>query len=232
MMFLLFMQVMLLGVLLKQLTAAIILLIFAMFSQCVMSSPKLHPVEEVCVSYEMTGQLQNGTTTRCHRDYGYEQYEIQNITVGISGFTQTTHQHTITIGDTIYAIDLEKNTGTKTKNPMYQGLVDGMGEKDPEEMSAAFIESMGFRSAGTSQEVAGHTCNDYSSAQMGSVCLTDDGLMLKQEVFGNTTTATNISMGDAGDAANYELYKKVSISEGPDLSKGFNMESLKDLMNQ
>lgn len=202
------------------------------FIQASHASPKLHPIKEVCVTYEMTGQMQNGSTTRCHRDYAYEQYEIQNITVGIAGFTQTQHQHTITIGDTIYAIDLTKNTGTKTTNPMYQGLADSMEGKDPQEMSDAFIQSMGFTPTGTSKEIVGHKCNTYNSAQLGTVCLTEDGLMLEQNFLGNVTTATSVSVGDSGDDANYELYKNVTITEGPDLSQGFNMESLQDLMNQ
>ena len=217
---------------LKPYLVYVIFLGLLVLSSFVHATPKLHPVKEACVSYEMSGQMQNGTTTRCHRKYGYEQYEIQNITVGIAGFTQTTNQHTITIGDTIYAIDLDKNTGTKTKNPMYEGLVENMQDKDPKEMSDAFIQGMGFNPTGTSQSIAGHECNDYNSAQLGTVCLTDDGLMLKQEVFGNTTLATNVNMGESGDDANYELYENVSITEGPDLSSGgFDMESLKKLIN-
>jgi hypothetical protein len=37
-------------------------------------TPMLHPVEAVCIDYEQSGQMQSGTSTRCHRDFGYEQY--------------------------------------------------------------------------------------------------------------------------------------------------------------
>ena len=40
-------------------------------------TPILHPFEAVCIDYEMSGQMMNGTSTRCHRNYAYEQYEIQ-----------------------------------------------------------------------------------------------------------------------------------------------------------
>ena len=71
--------------------------------------------------------------------------------------TQTQNQHTITIGDTIYAIDLQTNTGTKTTNPMYAGLASAMENSTPEEMSATFIASMGFSPTGESKTIANTT---------------------------------------------------------------------------
>ena len=192
-------------------------------------SPILHPVEAACITYEMTGQMMNGTTTRCHREHAYEQYEIQNMTVGIAGLTQSQNTHTITIGDTIYAIDLDNNTGTQTTNPMYQSLVSSMQGQDPEEMSNAFISAMGYTPTGETKTIVNYDCLVYNSAQLGTVCLTTNGLMLEQSVMGNTTTAVSISVGDGGEDANYTLYQNVTISEGPDLS---NMPSLQDLMNQ
>ena len=188
------------------------------------AQPKLHPVEKVCVTYEMSGQMQNGSITRCHREYGYEQYEIQNITIGIAGFTQTQNSHNITIGDTIYAINLENNTGTKTKNPMYQSIVSAMEDNDSEEMSDTFIAAMGYSPTGETKTIADNECNVYNSAQAGTLCLTTEGLMLEQAILGNTTTAVTVSLGDSGDDANYTLYEQVSITEGPDLSNLFNQQ--------
>ncbi len=184
------------------------------------ATPKLHPVEAVCITYEMTGQMMNGGSTRCHRDFAYEQYEIQNTTVGFAGMTQSQNQHTITIGDTIYAINLATNTGTQTQNPMYAGLVAALEDKTPEEMSAAFLDAMGFTATTVTKTIADLLCTVYTSMQMGSACLTEDGLMLEQEFMGNVTTATSVSIGDGGDDANYTLYQNVPITEGPDLSNG------------
>ncbi len=201
------------------------LVIFALFATIAVEAaaqPKLHPIEEACVTYEMSGQMQNGSITRCHREYGYEQYEIQNITIGIAGFTQTQNSHNITIGDTIYAIDLENNSGTKTTNPMYQNMVSAMENNDAEEMSDAFISAMGYSQTGETKTIANHECAVYNSSQAGTLCLTAEGLMLEQTILGNATTATSVSIGDSGDDANYTLYQQVTISEGPDLSNLFN----------
>lgn len=209
---------------------ACLLLIFLTFSIIAQANqPKLHPVEAACITYEMSGQMMNGTITRCHREHAYEQYEIQNITIGITGFTQTQNTHTITIGDTIYVIDLENNTGTQTANPMYQSLVSSMQGQDSENLSDAFMSVMGYAPTSETKTIADHECEIYNSAQLGTVCLTDEGLMLEQLVMGNTTTAVSVSLGDGGDDTNYTLYQNVTITQGPDLS---NMPNLQDLMNQ
>ncbi len=190
-------------------------------------NPKLHPIDEMCVTYELSGQMQNGSQITCHRNYGYEKYEILNITIGVAGFTQSQNTHNITVGELIYAIDLDKNTGTKTKNPMYESIVNAMEGKDSDEMSSAFISSMGYRPTGESKNIAKHQCTVYAG-QLGTLCLTDNGIMLEQSVMGSTTIATEVNVGDSGDNDSYTLYENVAITEGPDLS---NL-NLQDLMNQ
>ena len=201
-----------------------VLVAFSTIVTVIAAQPKLHPIEKVCVMYEMSGQIQNGSITRCHREYGYEQYEIQNITIGIAGFTQTQNSHNITIGDTIYAIDLENNTGTKTKNPMYQSIVSAMEDNDSEEMSDTFITAMGYSPTGETKTIADNECDVYDSGQAGTICLTSSGLMLEQTILGNSTTAASVSIGESGEDTNYILYEQVSITEGPDLSNLFNQQ--------
>ena len=183
------------------------------------ATPKLHPLEAACLSYEMTGQMQSGTVTRCHRKFGYEQYEIQNITIGVMGMTQTQNQHVITIGDTIYSIDLSTNTGTKTQNPMYESIVSAMEGKSPEEASAEFMTAMGMTATDQTKTIAGETCTVYQSAQMGTTCMTQTGLMLEQLIMGMGQVATAVTVGDGGEDANYTLYETVPITDGPDLSE-------------
>lgn len=192
-------------------------------------TPMLHPVEAVCIEYTMSGQMQNGTTTRCHRDYGYEAFEIQDISIGFGGFSQSQNQHVITIGDQIYSIDLSTNTGTQTTNPFYAQIVGALDDSDPQDMGNAFISAMGFTQTGGTKTIADTECNMYNSSMMGTMCMTDDGLMLEQTMMGNTQTATSVSIGDGGEDANYTLYQNVPISAGPDLS---NMPNLQDLFDQ
>jgi len=180
--------------------------------------PKMHPLEKGCVTYQMSGQMQSGTVTRCHRNYAYESYEIQNVTIGLAGFSQTQTTHTITIGNTIYAINLATNTATKTENPMYDGLADALKNTSPEEMGAAFLDAMGMTPTGQTKTIAGETCSVYSSQMMGTSCFTPDWLLLEQSVMGMKQTAVSVDRSTGGDDANYTLYQTVSVTEGPDLS--------------
>ena len=184
------------------------------------STPRLHPTQAACVTYEMTGQMQSGTTTRCHRDWAYEQYEIQNVSIGFAGMSQTQNSHTITIGDTIYNIDVAAGTGTQTTNPMYDGMVAALQNSSSEDMTAAFFAQMGMSATGQTKTIAGESCAVYSSQMMGTVCMTDGGLMLEQSMMGMGQIATSISIGDGGDDANYTLYQNVTLTQGPDLSNG------------
>ena len=179
---------------------------------------KLHPVKAACIDYTLSGQMQKGTMTRCHRAHGYEQVEIRDVTMGVAGFTQSDKKHVITIGETIYSIDPGTLRGTKTKNPMYKALVKRMRGKSPQQMSDAFIAAMGFKKTNRRKKVAGLPCSVYEAPQLGTACLTKDGLMLEQEFMGNRTVATRVRR-DGGPSAPYQLYKKAKITAGPDLSK-------------
>ncbi len=194
------------------------------------STPRLHPTEAACVTYETTGPMMTGDTTRCHRDHAYEQYEIVNTNISFAGVSQSQNQHTITIGEWIYAINLQTNTGTKTQNPVYDGLVSALEDSSPEEMTPVFLNAMGMTANGQSKTVAGVDCNVYTSAMMGTVCITNGGLMLEQEFMGTTQIATNVSIGDGGEDENYTLYQNVPITDGPDLSNG--LQGLIDQMGQ
>ncbi|MEM7458130.1 MAG: hypothetical protein AAF331_01585 [Pseudomonadota bacterium] len=184
-------------------------------------TPKLHPVEAVCIDYEQSGQMQSGTSTKCHRDYGYEQYEISQLTIGMAGFGQSQSTFTVTIGDTIYAIDTDANTATETVNPMYQGLADAVDQSGSAAVSDAFLSAMGMTPTGQTQTVVGLTCNVYASSMMGSACFTDDGLMLQQSVMGTEVTATSVTY-DEGATENYRRHESATITQGPDLSNGLS----------
>ncbi len=194
------------------------------------ATPRLHPTEAACVTYETTGPMMTGQSTRCHRDYAYEQYEILNTNIAFAGVSQSQNQHTITIGEWIYAIDLQTNKGTKTKNPLYEGLVSALEGSSPEEMTPIFLNAMGMSASGQSKTVVGVDCNVYTSSMMGTVCITDGGLMLQQEFMGTTQIATEVSIGESGADENYTLYQNVPITDGPDLSNG--LQGLIDQMSQ
>ena len=198
--------------------AAAILPFSALFFSAQADTPILHPVEAYCIDYEIGGDMQGGSVKRCHRKNGYEQFEIQNTTISVFGISQSTNQHIVTIGDQIYSINLDTNTGTITTNPFYASLSQALDDTSPEQMGAAFLDAMGYTATGETKIVAEASCEVYNSAMVGTVCLSDDLLMLEQNVMGMTWTAVTVAIGVPGDDADYRRYESAEMSDGPDLS--------------
>lgn len=195
-------------------------------------TPKLHPAKAACIDYELSGQMQSGTVQRCHRDYGYEQYEIRDVTINVAGFGQTQREHVITIGDRIYTIDLTTDTGTRMRNPMYDKMVAALEDDDATAAATLWLSELGFTANGDTKQIAGHKCRVYESSMAGTVCLTDEMLMLEQTVMGMVTTATDVSMGAEGDAANYRLHETVTLTDGPAMADMPDMSSLPEGMQE
>ena len=86
------------------------------------STVRLHPIEAFTVVYEFEG-MQSGTSTQHNRDWGHLRAEIQDTAMTMMGTTVNTKQRIVVRDDEIITIDLKKNTATKTKNPMYAGIV-------------------------------------------------------------------------------------------------------------
>ena len=191
---------------------------------------KMHPIKQVCVDYEMKGQMMNGTSTRCHRKYGYEQYELQNMKVGFGGFTQSQNQHVITVGDTIYSVDLATKTATKTKNPYYDQIRAAVERERAANLTREMTKSLGYQPKNEKKTISGLSCEVYTSSQLGDVCLTGDGLLLEQAFMGNVQRAVKVRMDDAGDVALYKMPEGVTVSDGPDLSGG--LEGIMEQLNQ
>jgi len=192
------------------------------------AAERLHPVEKVCISYQMQGPLMKGGTTRCHRQYGFESFEIQDMEVGVAGLVQKQQSHNISIGDQLYSIDRATNTGTVTTNPMYAPLVRSIEQhgNNAEAIGKAFMSGMDFQPTGQRKDIAGKSCNVLASPNVGRICLSDDALMLEQDFAGMKQIAVEVAVGEDGGEENYELYQTVQLRQGVDLSEGFDMQSL------
>ena len=173
---------------------------------------KLHPQKEFCVEYKHEGQL-SGTSKHCMRNWGAEAFTIENFKIGFGGFSQDQNAHKIIIGDTIYNIDPAKKTGKRTKNPFF----DTISKSDPEQLGKIIMDGMGMTDTGEDKEIDGVSCNILRSEQLGSACLTDNMVMLEQEVMGVKQIATKVDLNSGGDDADYRLYENVTITEGPDV---------------
>ena len=106
-----------------------------------------------------------------------------------------------------------------------------MRNSSPEDMGQSFLTAMGMSPTGQTKTIAGELCNVYSSQMLGTACFTSDWLLVEQDVMGvGGQTATSIDRGSGGVDSNYNLYKTVQISDGPDLSNLPN--GLADILGQ
>lgn len=196
------------------------------------AAERFHPVEQMCIWYQTDGQMMKGKSVRCHRKFGLEWFEIQEMEIGMAGIKQKQNSHTIGIGDKLYAIDTVSKTGTESINPMFAPMQQAISRKgtSAEAIGNAFISAMQFRPTGQSKTIAGQPCDVYASPATGTACLGENGtLMLEQSMMGNVQTATKVAIGEDGGEDNYTRYQKVNLRQGIDLSNGLNLQ---DLMRQ
>ena len=83
------------------------------------AAERFHPVEQMCIWYQTDGQMMKGQSVRCHRKFGLEWFEIQEMEIGMAGIKQKQNSHNIGIRDKLYAIDRVSKTGTESINPMF-----------------------------------------------------------------------------------------------------------------
>ena len=210
---------------LKCLTVAAGMLVFL---STVRAEERFHPIENLCIEYEVSGQLMNGTMIQCHRKYGFESFTIQDTEVGIGNIKQKQMSHTITIGDKIYAVDTATQTATVTTNPMYQHLVQRMSQsgESAEDIGRTFISAMQYSPDGSQKTIQNMECSGYRSPSIGYACFSEDFIVLEQEVFGNRQVATRVQIGESGGDENYTLWQRVELRQGVDLSNGINVQEI------
>lgn len=173
---------------------------------------KFHPQENFCVEYETSGTF-TGMMLECMRKWGTERVEIEDYTIGFGGFTQSQKAHKIYLGDQIYNINPDTMTGTVTTNPLYNDL----SETDAIALGEAMMANMGMVDSGEDKTIAGVECNVMTSPQMGSVCLTDNLVMLEQNFAGLNRIAISVDLTSGGADENYTLHEDAQITEGPDV---------------
>ncbi len=119
------------------------------------------------------------------------------------------HKKTITEGEWVTTVDLDKKTATRTKNPLYRSIVRKMEGKGGIEMGKFMVRSMGGRETGKTARYAGDKCRVWEIPNLGQkLCVTDDGLTLWSETnmagMRMTMTAIEVRRGDPGPNSAYK----------------------------
>ena len=195
--------------------------------------PKFFEIENFTVVRKLEG-IQSGTVTEHIRDWGRQRAEIRDLTIGIAGFTQTQRTRAIHEGEWIVAIDLDRGTATRTRNPMFNAFTE---VDDPREVAERLLDSFAGPETGETGSYAGEDCRIRKHPQLGQTsCISEHGFTLytTNENLGVSETAVEVRRGDGGPDAAFEVPSGMEVAEGPDLEaimkEGGGVPDLEGLM--
>lgn len=202
------------------------------------ADPKVHftTVETGTVIHKLSG-LQEGTVTEHWREFGKSRVEVTAARVKTPGGTVETHRKSIIDGDLVTTVDLDRNTVTRSRNPLYQAVVGRMAAKDAAASGNDLYRSMGGHETGETGTYAGETCRMWTIEEAATrMCVTDDGIVLmsQTDLDGQvvTRTAVEVHRGDPGPPDAYEVGIAAAPATGqtgagaPALGPGQNLEEL------
>jgi len=108
----------------------------------------------------------------------------------------------------IITVDLNNNTGTKMKNPMYRGIAGSMKGKDPKEYSEAIMKQMGGQVKGE-KTIIGEKCTEWTLMGGATTCVTEDLITVESAAnmagISISEVATEIKRNDPGPKGICEL---------------------------
>ncbi len=174
------------------------------FSTTVNAQQKMHPLKNYSVNYELGGNAK-GSKKQSSQNYGSKQCWIEVSETSIMGNTVKKNQKVITeIKDGeqwIITIDLDKNTGTKMKNPMYRAIAARMEGRDPKEFGEAMMKQMGGQIKGE-KTVNGEKCTEWTMMAGAFACITEDQIMVESGAnmagISMSEVATEVKRNDPG----------------------------------
>ncbi len=139
-----------------------ILMLTVLYSITIGQDFKRYQFKSGKVVYKMSG-IQTGTETLYFDDYGRKEVHFNKSVIDMMGVKQKSNTQTIMEGKYIYTIDLEKNTGQKMENPLYEMFSD---EDDLQKVGEDIMKKMGGKKVGT-ETLNGKECEIWEVQKMG-----------------------------------------------------------------
>lgn len=127
---------------------------------------KRYGIKSAIVEYVITGS-QSGTKTLYFDNWGMRQAENTNSVLEIGNFSKRINILNIVKDDANYVIDLERNTGTKTKNPVNKLIADLQNQKSFGEFGEQILLKAGAMKVGQ-EEFLDKDCDIYEIKNTGT----------------------------------------------------------------
>lgn len=127
---------------------------------------KRYGVKSAIVEYVVTGS-QSGTKTLYFDNWGMRQAEYTNSVLQIAGFSKNINLVNIMNDDSNIIIDLDKGTGTKTKNPVKKLIIELQNQKSFGEFGEQILLKSGAMKIGQ-EEFLDKECDIYEIKNAGT----------------------------------------------------------------
>ncbi|MBK7631780.1 MAG: hypothetical protein IPJ23_13960 [Ignavibacteriales bacterium] len=176
---------------------------------------KRYGIKSGVIEYIITGS-QEGTKTLYFDDWGMRQAEYTRSVLSVGGFTKSLNLVNIIDGEYQYMINIDQNSGTKTRNPILKSIEDLKNQKGFNEFGEQMLLSDGYNKVG-SDEFLGKNCDIYEMKNIGTKIWVWKWLTLKSETqsggINRTVAATRINEDGSVPASKFKIPEKVVLNQ-------------------
>lgn len=175
---------------------------------------KRYGIKSAVVEYILTGS-QEGTKTLYFDSWGMRQAEYTRSVLTVSGFTKPINIANIIDGEYQYMINIDQNSGTKTRNPILKSIEQLKDQKGFNEFGEQMLLSMGANKIGT-ETFLGKECDVYEMRSTGTKLWVWEWITLKSETKSGgleiNLTATRITEGSV-PYDKFKIPEKIVLNE-------------------
>lgn len=176
---------------------------------------KRYGIKSGVIEYIITGS-QEGTKTLYFDSWGMRQAEYTRSILSVSGFTKSLNIVNIIDGEYQYMINMDQNSGTRTRNPVLKSIEQLKRQKGFNEFGEQMLLSMGANKIG-SDEFLGKDCDVYEMKSTGTKLWVWEWITLKSETKSGglniNLTATRINEGGEISAEKFKVPEKVVLNQ-------------------
>lgn len=175
---------------------------------------KVFGIKSGVIEYVISGS-QEGTKTLYFDNWGMKQAEYMRSILTVKGFTKPINKLSVIDGEFQYNINMDQNSGTRTRNPVLRTMEQLSGQKGFNEFGEQMLLNMGANKVG-SEEFLGKNCDVYEMRSTGTKLWVWEWITLKSETNSRgleiNITATRINEGSVPDSK-FKIPEKIVLNE-------------------
>ncbi len=175
---------------------------------------KVFGVKSGVIEYVISGS-QEGTKTLYFDNWGMRQAEYMRSILTVKGFSKPINKLSVIDGEYQYNINMDQNSGTRTRNPILRTMEQLSGQKGFNEFGEQMLLNMGAVKMG-SEDFLGKPCDVYEMRSTGTKLWVWEWITLKSETNSRgleiNIAATRINEGSV-PGNKFKIPEKVVLNE-------------------